>query len=60
MVDWEKRNVISLHEKEDFYSHIRFEGFTNVNYIYAKKSVKILKFRRTSFFVCSKRDIIVS
>ena len=40
MVDWEKRNEISLHEKQDFYSHIRFEGITNVNYIYAKKICK--------------------
>ena len=40
MVDWEKHNEISLHEKEDFFSHIHFEGITNVNYIYAKKVCK--------------------
>ena len=40
LVDLEKLNEISLHEKEDFDRHICFEGIANVNYMDAKKVCK--------------------
>ena len=34
--DWEKINKASLHEKEDFYSHLNMKDITDADYVYAK------------------------
>ena len=44
MDDREKSNEKSLHEKEDFYSHINMEDITDADYAHTQKEfVKILK-----------------
>ena len=40
MDDWEKFNETSLHEKEDFYSHLNMEDITDADYVHAKKVCK--------------------
>ena len=52
-----KFNEIVLPEKEDFYSHLNMENITGEDYAHAK--IIRRKFRRISWFVCSKRYIIV-
>ena len=42
MDDWEKFNEISLHEKEDFYSHLNMEYIKQVTGM-QKEFVKIFK-----------------
>ena len=60
MWDWEKFNEILLPKKEDFYSHLNMEDITYVDYAHAKKKTKEEKIKRVSWFVCSKRYIIVT
>ena len=36
MDDWEKFNETSLHEKEDFYSHLNIENITDTEYTHKK------------------------
>ena len=38
--DWEKFNVTSLPEKEDFYSHLNIEDITDADYAHAKNNCK--------------------
>ena len=40
--DWEKFNATSLTEKEDFYSYLNIEDFTDANYAHAKRVCKDL------------------
>ena len=37
MDDWEKFNETSLAEKEDFYSNLHLEAFSDADYMYAKR-----------------------
>ena len=37
---WEKVNVASLQEKEDFYSHLNIENITDADYTPSKKVLK--------------------
>ena len=59
MDDWEKFNETWLPEKEDFYSHLNMEDVVGADRTHAK-SIGNIKFRRISWFVCSKQCIIVS
>ena len=38
--DWEKFNKTSLHEKEDFYSHLHIEDTTDADYVHGKRVCK--------------------
>ena len=38
--DWEKLNVTSLPEKEDFYSHLNMEDITDADYVHTKRVCK--------------------
>ena len=61
--NWEKFNEIWLPEKEDFYNHLNMENITDIDYMHAKKILWRFwykKLKRLSWFVCSKRYIIVS
>ena len=52
-----------LPEKEDFYSLLNIEDITDADYMHAKgvcKDFEIKNIRGTSWFVCSKRYLIVS
>ena len=40
MDGWKKFNETSLHEKEDFYSHLNMEDITDADYVYAKRVCK--------------------
>ena len=40
MDDWEKFNEPSLHEKEDFYSHLSMKDITDAGYAHAKRVCK--------------------
>ena len=63
MADWKKFNETSLTEKKDFYSHLNMEHITTEYYAHADrvcKDFETKKIRRISWFVCSKRYIIVS
>ena len=40
MDDWEKFDETSLHEKEDFYSHLNVEDITDADYAHAKRVCK--------------------
>ena len=40
MDDWEKFDETSLHEKEDFYSHLNMEDITDADYAHAKRVCK--------------------
>ena len=46
MDDWEKFNETSLHEKEDFYSHLNIENITDTEYTHKKRVFK--DFERTT------------
>ena len=62
MNDWKKFNGISLHEKEDFYSHLNMEDITNEDYSHARrvcKGFKIKKIEKYHDLIC-KQYIIVS
>ena len=37
MDDWEKFNETSLPKKEDLYSHLNMEDFTDADYVHAKR-----------------------
>ena len=54
--DWVKFNETSLPEKGDFYSHLNIE---DADYMHAKYLFWDKKFRRISWFVCSKWYIIL-
>ena len=59
---WEKLNE-TLHEKEDFYSHLNIENISDVDYAHAKgvfKDSQTKKFGEYHDFVCSKRYIFFS
>ena len=43
MDDWEKFNETSLPEKEDFYSNLKMEGITDVDYMHRKRVCKDFK-----------------
>ena len=61
--DCEKFNETSLPEKEDFYSHLNMGDITDADYTHAKRVCKDFwnkTFRRISWFVYSKRYVIVS
>ena len=61
--EWEKLNGTSLPEKEDFYSHLNMEDIPYTDYAHAKivcKDLRIKKCKGMSWFLCSKRQIIVS
>ena len=40
MDDWEKFNETTLPEKEEFYTHLNMEHFTDADYMYAKRVCK--------------------
>ena len=40
MDEWEKFNETSLPEKEDFYSNVNMEDFTDADYMHAKRVYK--------------------
>ena len=40
MDDWRKFNEMSLHEKEDFYSHLNMEDYTDADYTHPKRVCK--------------------
>ena len=40
MDDWEKINETSLHEKEDFYSHLNMEDISDADYAHPKRVYK--------------------
>ena len=40
MSDWKSFNETSLHEKEDFYSHLNMEDITDADYAHAKRVCK--------------------
>ena len=40
MDDWEKFNETTLPEKEEFYTHLNMEHFTDGDYMYAKRVCK--------------------
>ena len=40
MDDWEKLNETSLLEKEDFYSYLDMEDFTDADYVHTKRACK--------------------
>ena len=40
MDDWEKFKETTLPEKEDFYTHLNTEDFTDANDAHAKQSLK--------------------
>ena len=40
MDDWEKFNETSLHEKEDFYSHLNIENIADADYVHTKRVCK--------------------
>ena len=46
MDDWKKFNETSLTEKEDFYSHLNMEDFTDVDYIHAKRVSRNFKVKK--------------
>ena len=57
MDDWGRFHETLLLKKEDFYSRLNMEDITDADYAHAKKVSKdfeIKKFRRISWFVCSK------
>ena len=62
MDDWEKFNETSLHEREDFYSHLNIENITDTEYTHKKRVFK--DFERTTkqepWFLCSQGYIIAS
>ena len=45
MNDWDKFNETSLPEKEDVYSHLIMEDFTNSDYVQAKKVCKYFEIK---------------
>ena len=45
MNDWDKFNETSLPEKEDVYSHLIMEDFTNSDYALAKKVCKYFEIK---------------
>ena len=45
MNDWDKFNETSLPEKEDVYSHLIMEDFTNSDYAQAKKVCKYFEIK---------------
>ena len=57
--DWEIFNETSLPGKGDFYSHLNMEDITDADYAYAKRFWN-KRFRKISWFVSSKRYVIVS
>ena len=40
MDDWEKLNLMSFPEKEEFYSHLNMEDITDANYVHTKRVFK--------------------
>ena len=51
MDDWEKLNLMSFPEKEEFYSHLNMEDITDTDYVHIKrvfKDFEIKKYRRIS------------
>ena len=42
MDEWEKLNETSWTEKEEFYSNLNMDNITDVDYMHAKRVVKIL------------------
>ena len=59
----EKFIKTSLHEKKFFYSHLNMTDITDGDYTHEKQFVRIFRnkrFRRKSWFACSKRYIIIS
>ena len=42
MDEWEKLNETSWTEKEEFYSNLNLDNITDVDYMHAKRVVKIL------------------
>ena len=63
MDNWE--NLIKHHylKKSNFYSDLNKQNITDADYAHTKrvcKDFEIKKFRRTSWFVCSKQYIIVN
>ena len=51
MDDWEKLNLTSFPEKEEFYSHLNMEDITDTDYVHIKrvfKDFEIKKYRRIS------------
>ena len=45
MDDWETFGETSLHEKEDFYSHLNMEDITEADYAQAKRVCKDFKIK---------------
>ena len=45
MDDWETFGETSLHEKEDFYSHLNMEDITEADYAHAKRVCKDFKIK---------------
>ena len=63
MDDWGKFSETQVPKKEDFYSNINIEDFTDADYGHAKSFCKRFwneKYRRISWFVCSKWHFLVS
>ena len=63
MDGWGKFNETQVPEKEDFYSNINVEDIIDADYALVKSVCKRLwnkKYRRISWFVCSKWYFLVS
>ena len=59
MDDWEKFSETSLTGKEDLYSYLNMRDITDVD-CWCRLKIWNKKFRRISWFVCSKQYGIVS